>query len=207
LKNYGCGVVPVDDGVVDMLLPPAGILVDVGPTGDVVLPGTGDVVLCPFIALEFVVLGDVVDGAVVFGNVEVDLTVPDVRGVAVGLPLLNAPLLVPLFNVPVPLFSVPLFTPLFIVPLVMVPFVVPLLRVPLVVPLFNVPFEVPLFKVPFADPLFNVLFVVPCVLTGVVCADAIPNANTAATVKINFFILLLFVVSDIKLRRLFTLTI
>ena len=135
----------------------------------------------------FVVDGDVVDGDVVPG-IAVDrvllfcLVVVDGAGMVLGL------------------LSVPLFTPLLIVP-----FVVPLLRVLLgFVPLFIVPFVVVGLVV---AGLVVVGFVVPGTLAGFVCADATPNANIAATVKTNFFILLFFLwFTSIKLGMLIQLT-
>jgi len=187
--DYGCGVVPIDDGVVVVVVVPlAGILVELGATGDVVLLGDGDAVVCGLIAFGVVVDGDVVDGDVVLGIVVERvllfcLVVVAGAGTVLGLPLLNAPLFVPLFNVPLftPSLSVPLVVPLFRVPLLFVP----LLIVPLVVP-----------------GVVVVGVVVPGTLAGFVCADATPKASTAATVKIIFFILLyFFVVYKYKIRH------
>ena len=152
-----------------VVVPLAGILVEVGATGNVVLFGDGEAVVCGLTALLFVVDGDVVDGDVVLGNAVERvllfcLVVVDVPGTVLGLPLLNAPLFVPL------------------------------LRVPLVVPLFKVPFWfVPLVIVPFVVVWVVVVgFVVPGTSAEFVCADATPIANIAATVNTNFFILLFF---------------
>lgn len=172
--------------MVVVVVPLAGILVDVGVPGLVVPVGDGDAVVCDLTAFGVVVDGDVVDGDVVPGIVVLRvvvfcLVVVDGAGTVLGLPL-----------------SVPLFTPLLIVP-----FVVPLGFVPL----FIVPFVVVGLVV---AGLVVVGFVVPGTLAGFVCADAIPNANIAATVKINFFILLFFLwftiiklVSNVLLSILF----
>lgn len=147
-----------------VVVPLAGILVDVGSTPIDVPAGDGDAVVCGLIALLFVVDGDVVDGDVVPG-IAAERVVPFCLTVDEGV--------VTVFELP---FSVP--------------FAVPLLKVPLgLAPLFIVPFVVVGLVV---AGLVVVGVVVPGTLAGFVCADAIPIANNAAPVKISFFILLFF---------------